>query len=50
MYVEVQIEQIKIMQSFIGQAGLILKINGKNLQFITFFAIKTTHRYGHAVY
>ena len=29
-YVEVQIEQIKMIQSFIGLAGLIFEINGKN--------------------
>ena len=50
LYVEVQIEQIKMMQSLIGLASLISKINGKNWQFITFFAIKTTHRCGHVVY
>ena len=30
IYVEVQIEQIKMIQSFIGLAGLIFEINGKN--------------------
>ena len=32
-----------MMQSFIGLAGLIFEINGKNRQFVTVFAIKTTH-------
>ena len=50
LYVEVQIEQIKMMQSFIGLAGLIFEINGKNWQFITIFAIKTTHRCGNVMY
>ena len=40
LYVEVQIEQIKMVQSFIGLAGLIFVINGKNWQFITVFSIK----------
>ena len=35
------------MQSFIDLTGLILEKNGKNWQFINFFAIKTTHRCGH---
>ena len=44
-------EQIKMMQSFIGLADLIFKINGKTWQFIIFFfAIKTTHRCSHVVY
>ena len=30
IYVEVQIEQIKMIQRFIGLAGLIFEINGKN--------------------
>ena len=30
LYVEVQIEQIKMMQSFMGLAGLIFERNGKN--------------------
>ena len=46
LYVEVQIEQIEMIQNFIGLAGLIFEINGKNWQFITVFAIKTTHRWG----
>ena len=40
LYVEVQIGQIKMMQSFIGLAGLIFEINGKNWQFITFLLPK----------
>ena len=43
LYAEAQIEQTEMMQSFIGLAGLIFEINGKNWQFITIFAIKTTH-------
>ena len=31
-FIEVQIEQIKMMKSFIGLAGLIFEINGKNGQ------------------
>ena len=50
IYVEVQIEQIKMIQSFIGLAGLIFEINGKNWQFMTFFAIKTTQRWDHVAY
>ena len=30
LYVEVQIEKIKMIQSFIGLAGQIFEINGKN--------------------
>ena len=30
IYVEVQIEQIKMIQRFVGLAGLIFEINGKN--------------------
>ena len=36
-YVEVLIEQIKMMKSFIGLAGLIFEINGKNLTIYYFF-------------
>ena len=50
IYAEVQIEQIKIVQSFIGLVGLIFEINGKNWQFMTFFAIETTQRWDHAAY
>ena len=46
LYVEVQIE---MTQNFIWLAGLIFEINGKNRQFITIFAIKTTHRWGPVV-
>ena len=49
-YVEVQIEQIKMMQNSIGLAGLIFEVNGKNWQFITVFAIKITYRCGNVVY
>ena len=34
IYVEVQIEQIKMIQSFIGLVGLILEINDKNWLFL----------------
>ena len=30
LYVEVQIEQIKMLQIFIGHADLIFEVNGKN--------------------
>ena len=40
IYVEVQTEQIKLIQSFIGLASLIFEINGKNWQFMTFWQSK----------
>ena len=59
LYVEVQIEQIKMIQRFMGLAGLIFEINEKkkkkkkkknNWQFITFLEFKTTDRYGRVAY
>ena len=41
LYVEVQIEQIKMIKSLTGLAGLIFEINDKNWQFITFLQSKS---------